>query len=178
MKRPFLPTLLLLGAAPLAAQEATTTQPVSRIEIQPAAVEVTIGDTARLTATAYGPEGEAVDVLESPGRPLGLFAEGRHGRWERPLGSGGALLIFTDGVLELGVSGGLAQKKRWLCAVAAQARHLAVRQRGEIGAGKAHPLRRTLAAARQQVHHRERGDRLAAAGFADQAMGLALLDPE
>ena len=35
-----------------------------------------------------------------------------------------------------------------------------------------------LAAAREQAHDRERGHRLAAAGFADQAMGLALLDPE
>ena len=48
----------------------------------------------------------------------------------------------------------------------------------EIGAGKAHLFRRTLAAAREQAHDRQRGHRLAAAGFADQAMGLALLDPE
>ncbi len=64
MKRSF-PTLalgLFLAAAPAAAQEATTTQPVSRLEIQPARVEVTVGDTARMTSTAYGPEGEAVDV--------------------------------------------------------------------------------------------------------------------
>jgi hypothetical protein len=54
--------LLLLAAAPLGAQEATTTQPVSRIEIQPARVEVTVGDTARLTATAFGRDGETVDV--------------------------------------------------------------------------------------------------------------------
>ena len=63
--RDSLPTLvsaLFFAATPLAAQEATTTQPVSRIEIQPARVEVTVGDTARLTATAFGPEDEAVDV--------------------------------------------------------------------------------------------------------------------
>ncbi|HKY61427.1 MAG TPA: hypothetical protein VJP59_10495 [Gemmatimonadota bacterium] len=54
--------ILLLTAASAAAQEATTTQPVSRIEIQPDRVEVTVGDTARLTATAYGPDGETVDV--------------------------------------------------------------------------------------------------------------------
>jgi hypothetical protein len=54
--------VLLVAATPMAAQEATTTEAVSRIEIQPDRVEVTVGDTARLTATAYGPEGEAVDV--------------------------------------------------------------------------------------------------------------------
>ena len=46
MKRS-LPTLalsLLLTVAPAVAQEATDTQPVSRIEIQPARVEVTFLD--------------------------------------------------------------------------------------------------------------------------------------
>ena len=63
-------------------------------------------------------------------------------------------------------------------AIAAQPRHLAVRQRQQIRAGKAHSLGGTLAATGEQVHDRKRGHRLAAAGFADQAMGLALLDLE
>ena len=63
-------------------------------------------------------------------------------------------------------------------AVAADARHLALGQRQQIGAGERHALRRAMAAARQQAHDRERGHRLAAAGFADQAMRLAFLDPE
>jgi hypothetical protein len=60
--------------------------------------------------------------------------------------------------------------------VAAQARHLAVGQRKEVGAGKAHAFGGAPAAAREQVHDRQRGHRFAAAGFADQAMRLALLD--
>lgn len=58
---PVVALLFVLSAAPLSAQEAIT-PPVSRIEIEPARVEVTVGDTARLTATAYGPQGETVDV--------------------------------------------------------------------------------------------------------------------
>ena len=63
-------------------------------------------------------------------------------------------------------------------AIAAKARHLAVRQRQQIRAGKAHSRRGTLAAAGEQIHDRQRRHRLAATGFADQAMGLALLDLE
>ena len=37
---------------------------------------------------------------------------------------------------------------------------------------------RAVPAAREQAHDRERGHRLAAAGLADQAVGLALLDRE
>ncbi len=64
MKRSLATLLLtvLIAAVPAAAQEATDTQSVSRLEIAPDRVEVTVGDTARLTATVYGPEDEAVDV--------------------------------------------------------------------------------------------------------------------
>ena len=55
---------------------------------------------------------------------------------------------------------------------------VAIRQRQQIGAGEAHALGGAMAAAREQAHDRERGHRLAAAGFADQAMRLALLDPQ
>ena len=43
---------------------------------------------------------------------------------------------------------------------------------------KAHALGRAMPAAREQTHHGERRHRLAAAGFADQAMRLALLDAQ
>ncbi|CAN5833111.1 Ig-like domain-containing protein [soil metagenome] len=50
---------VLLAAAPCIAQEAAAPA-VSRIEIAPAAVEVAMGDTVRLTATAYDAAGNAV----------------------------------------------------------------------------------------------------------------------
>src|SRR5262249_55965557 len=62
--------------------------------------------------------------------------------------------------------------------VATQPRHLPVAQGQKILAGEVEPLRATLGAASQEVHHRQRGDRLAAAGFADQAVGLAAGDLE
>ena len=63
-------------------------------------------------------------------------------------------------------------------AVAADARHRAVGERRQVGPGKVHARCAALPAAREQAHDGERGDRLAAAGLADQAMRLALLDPQ
>ncbi len=79
---------------------------------------------------------------------------------------------------EGGVEAGHRLLKDHRHAVAAQPRHLAIRQRCQIDAGKAHLVGRALAATGQQAHHRQRGDGFAAARFADQAMGFALLDPE
>ena len=50
-----------LAVVPAAAQDAEGPA-VARIEIQPARVEVMVGDTVQLTATAYGEDGAAVDV--------------------------------------------------------------------------------------------------------------------
>lgn len=57
-------SLLLAGAAPLAAQgEGAADGPtVARIEIAPAEVGARVGDTVRMSATAYDAEGRPVDV--------------------------------------------------------------------------------------------------------------------
>lgn len=88
--------LALFLATPVAAQEATTTQPVSRIEIQPTRVEVTVGDTARLTATAYGPEGDAVDV------PIFWFTSYEIGRVD----STGLFVAYQPGEQVIGAAAG------------------------------------------------------------------------
>ncbi|MBA3582939.1 MAG: hypothetical protein H0W36_00130 [Gemmatimonadetes bacterium] len=57
--------LAALSSTSLAAQEtpmAADVPDVARIEISPASVETSVGDTVRLTATAYGPDGEAMEV--------------------------------------------------------------------------------------------------------------------
>ncbi len=61
--------------------------------------------------------------------------------------------------------------------VAAQPRHAAFGQPQQVVVVKAQHVGAALGAARQQAHHRQRGHRLAAAGFAHQAMGLAALRP-
>lgn len=96
MKRTLILPLVLLTATPAVAQEATTTTPVSRIEIEPARVEVTVGDTARLTATAYGPDGEAVDV------PLMWFTSYESGT----IDSTGLFVAYQPGERVIGVAAG------------------------------------------------------------------------
>ncbi|HUF89479.1 MAG TPA: hypothetical protein VMR66_05820 [Gemmatimonadota bacterium] len=53
----------LATAVPAAAQDAEPA--VARVEIQPARVEATVGDTVQLTATAYGEDGEVLSVPAS-----------------------------------------------------------------------------------------------------------------
>jgi hypothetical protein len=59
LRRPLFILAFLPLAAPLAAQE---TPAISRIEITPAQVEVTIGDTVRLSAVAYDAAGRPVQT--------------------------------------------------------------------------------------------------------------------
>ena len=96
MKRALILPLVLLTVAPVAAQEATTTPPVSRIEIQPERVDVTVGDTARMMAIAYGPEGEAVDV------PLMWFTSYESGT----IDSTGLFVAYQPGERVIGVAAG------------------------------------------------------------------------
>ena len=61
--------------------------------------------------------------------------------------------------------------------VAADVGHLALADAVEhVAAGELQPPGRALRACRQQVHDRQRGQRLAAAGFADDAHRLAAID--
>lgn len=57
--------LALLFAAPAAAQDVAPAEDVpdvQRIEIAPQHVDAAVGDTVRMTATVYGPDGEPMDV--------------------------------------------------------------------------------------------------------------------
>ena len=56
--------------------------------------------------------------------------------------------------------------------IAAQPRHLPVGQAGEVVVVEPHDIGGSPGPAREQVHRRQRGDRFAAPGFADQAMGF------
>ncbi len=84
--------------------------------------------------------------------------------------------LRTDGVGRVEAGHRLLEDHRH--AVAAQVRHLLLRHRQQVFAGKRQALRGPFSGADQQVHHCERADRLAAAGFADDAVGLAAADPE
>ena len=62
--------------------------------------------------------------------------------------------------------------------VPADVLHLVLGQRGDVRAVDGDPPGGDVAAAGQQAHDRQRGHRLAAAGFADDAQALARLDGE
>ena len=62
--------------------------------------------------------------------------------------------------------------------VAAQTRHALVGEALQVPAFEGEPPGPAAGAPRQEVHHRQRRHRLAAAGFAHQAVGLAAFDGE